>query len=459
MGLMYNLKVNSKQKLILWIAILASFVAFLDGSIVNVALPSITKELGGGLALQQWVIDAYLITLGALMLIAGSLSDIFGRKRILFWGLLGFGISSLLCMVAAEGVFLVLARALQGVAGALLVPSSLALIVSQFPLKKEGKAIGLWTAWTGMAFVAGPLLGGFLVDTFSWRAIFAINIFPIAITLYLLSKVKEPVDKNKRKVDFTGAMLCTFGLAGPVFALIEQARYGWHHPLIFLSFGIGLLFFVLFIWHEKYTKHPMLPLSLFAIRNFTFGNSATFFIYAALSVGTFLITIFIQQIGKFSALEAGLALLPITLIMFVLSPRFGELSEKYGPRLFMSLGPFIAAIGFLLMLTVELPINYTSMLLPAIIVFGLGLSMTVAPLTSAILSSIPSQKAGIGSAVNNAVSRIAGLIAIACLGLITGATLTLNGFQKGIITISILLFIGGIISFVGIKNPDKKIEN
>lgn len=448
---------NKRLRLVLVVSILASSIAFLDGSIINVALPAITKELGGGLTVQQWVVDSYLITLGALILIAGSLSDLFGRIKIMSLGLIGFGVTSLLCAVAPSGVFLVIMRAFQGAAGALLVPSSLALIMSEFTPPTEGKAIGQWTAWTSIGVILGPLLGGFLVSTLSWRLIFAVNILPIAVTLWLLAKLhsQKQLERPKERVDIVGAVLGALGLGGIAFALIEQSNYGWASPAIFVPLILSIIILVTFIFYEKYTTSPMLPLSLFKIRNFGVGNAATFAIYAGLSLVSFLVTIFVQQLGKFSALEAGLALMPITIIMFLLSSRFGVLSSKYGPRFFMTAGPAIAAIGFLLMLRVSLPIDYVSQLLPGILVFALGLSITVAPLTSAILGAVSSGRSGVASAINNAVARIAGLVAVAAIGIVTGPVLTRDGFYKGIIIMAGLLFAGAIISFLGIQNPKK----
>jgi EmrB/QacA subfamily drug resistance transporter len=442
-----------QQRLVVLVSILASFVAFLDGSVVNVALPAIAHDLGGGLTGQQWVVDGYLITLGALILVAGSLSDMFGRKRILAAGLVGFGVTSLMCALAPSITFLMFARALQGIAGALLVPSSLALIISAFSGKAQGKAIGTWTAWTGIAFVIGPLLGGLLVDSFSWRFVFAINVLPIALTLWLLQMIEQPESLRKdERVDYLGTLLCVVGLGGTAYALIEQARYGWSSPNIYLPLIVGLGALGLFFWHESRTPQPMLPLGLFRVRNFSVGNLATLSIYGGLSVATFLITVFIQQVGGYTAIEAGLALLPITLIMFVLSPRFGMLSGKYGPRIFMALGPIVAGVGFLTMLRIGQHVNYVTELLPGVILFAFGLSATVSPLTAAVLGSIDKQEAGIGSAVNNAVARIAGLVAIAALATITGATLDVSGFHRGIGAAAILLIVGGVVSAIGITN-------
>lgn len=445
---------DHQKRVVLIVCILASFVAFLDGSVVNVALPAIARELGGGLVTQQWVVDAYLITLGSLILIAGSLSDLFGRKRVMLWGLIGFGLTSILCALAPTGGFLIGMRAVQGVAGALLVPSSLAMIISVFSGPEQGKAIGTWTAWTGIAFIIGPLLGGLLIDTVSWRLIFAINVLPISVTLWLLQSLFPTERPNHGlKIDRSGAVWCAVGLGGPVYALIEQSRYGWASPLIYLPLTIGLAGLVYFIWHEQHTPEPMLPLGLFKIRNFGIGNISTLAIYGGLSIATFMITIFIQEIGGYTAIEAGLALLPVTLIMFFFSPKFGGLAGRYGPRLFMTIGPLVCAAGFLCMLRVNQSVIYWSQLFPGILLFGFGLAATVAPLTTAILGSIDSRQAGIASAINNAVARIAGLIATAAIGIIIGTKLGVTGFHQCLLVLAVLLATGGVVSYFGIQNP------
>lgn len=447
---------NKQQKLVLYVSILASLVAFLDGSVVNVALPAIVKELGGGLVTQQWVIDAYMITLGSLMLLAGSLSDLIGRKKILAAGLVLFGVTSLLCAVAPNALFLIIARALQGVAGALLVPSSLALIISSFSGKEEGKAIGTWTAWTGIAFVIGPLLGGLLVDVWSWRLIFIINVIPIGITLWLMARLTVAEDIVERtRIDILGALLGVIALGGPVYALIEQTHYGWRSPLIYGPLAAGLLAGWLFIRHERRSNAPMMPLSLFKVRNFSVGNIATLCIYAGLAVSSFLITVFVQQVGGYSATNAGLALLPVTIVMFLLSSKFGALAGEYGPRLFMALGPIIAGLGFLTMLRVDQDIAYWTQLFPGVVIFALGLSITVAPLTAAVLGSISSKQAGIGSAINNAISRIAGLVGVAGIGLVTGPALTVVSFRRGVVVMALLLIAGGVVAAIGIQNQPK----
>ena len=444
---------KTREKLVLLIAILASFVAFLDGSVVGVALPQISEHLGGGLLTQQWVNDAYLITLGTLILAAGSLSDIFGRKKVITIGLFGFLITSILCAIAPTAEILILSRGLQGIAGALLVPSSLALIISAFSGVEQAKAIGRWTAWTGIAFIIGPLVGGLLVDYASWRWIFIINVIPIAIALILLKRLTfEEAIQVRAKVDVLGIVLGALGLGGIVYALIEQGNLGWDTPIIWGSFIAGVILLIAFVLHERRATQPMLPLNLFNVRNFSVGNVATFFIYAALSLQGFIMVIFLQQVAGYTATMAGLVSLPITFIMFFLSSKFGALSGKYGPRLFMAVGPIVSGLGALYMLTVTVPTNYWTQLLPGIILFGLGLSITVAPLTSAILGSIKSAQAGIGSAINNAVSRIAGLLAVAVIGVFVGTSVTLSGFHVGMILCAVLLITGGIVSAIGIKN-------
>ena len=443
---------TSVQRRILIVAILSSFVAFLDGSIINVALPAISRELGGGLPLQQWVVDGYLLSLGALILVAGSLSDTFGRVRVLRAGLIWFGITSLACGLAPTGEILVIARLFQGVAAALLVPSSLALITSTFSGVAQGKAIGAWTGWTGAAGIAGPLLGGILVDASSWRLVFFINVIPIAVTLLLLRRVEEPAGvPGGARVDVLGAILAAVGLGGPVFALIEQGRFGWGSPVVYLPMLIGLVSFAAFLWWEARAPQPMMPLGLFRVRNFAVGNNATVGIYAALNLGFFLFALYLQQVGGFSATLAGLAGIPATVMMILFATTFGTLAGRYGPRLFMTVGPFVAGAGFLVLLTAVPPVDFWLHVLPGIVLVGLGLSITVAPLTSAVLGSIHPGQAGIGSAINNAVARVAGLVAIAMTGTIVGSALDVAGFQRAMVVVAGLMFVGGIVSWLGIR--------
>lgn len=446
---------TANQRLVLILAILSSFVAFLDGSIVSVALPQISEQLGGGLLIQQWVNDAYLITLGSLMLAAGSLSDNFGHRKMLNIGLVGFLVASLLCAVAPTGEFLVAARGLQGIAGALLVPSSLSMIIGAFSGAAQSKAIGRWTALTGTSFIVGPLLGGLLVDLVSWRLVFAINVIPIVAALLLSAKVDlDSANRTReRRIDIAGIVLGAIALGGIVYALIEQSRLGWADPLIWGSLAAGLLSLVAFISHERRAVRPMLPLDLFKNGNFSTGNIATLLIYAALSLQGFLLAVFLQQVAGYSATMAGLASLPSTIIMLLLASKFGELSGIHGPRFFMAAGPVVAGIGTCWLLTVGLPTEYWTQILPAVVLFGIGLSMTVAPLTSAVLGSIKPSQSGIASAVNNALARIAGLLSVAMVGLFAGNELTVGGFHNGILFCVVLFVFGGIVSAIWIRNP------
>jgi EmrB/QacA subfamily drug resistance transporter len=442
------------QRLVLTIAILASFVSFLDGSVVNVALPAIMRELGGGIATQQWVVDAYLITLGSLILVAGSLSDVYGRIRIMRIGLVLFGIASIAIAAAPSPELLIVARGAQGVAGALLVPSSLALITSNFRGASQGRAIGIWTAMTSVALVAGPLIGGLFVDLASWRWAFLINILPIGVTLWLLVVLGHQDARRERiSIDYLGAVLCTLGLGGPVFALIEAPNLGWGHPAIYLSLGLGVLAFAGFLVRQRFAPNPIMPLGLFTHRNFWTGNVATAFIYGALALNSFVLGVYLQQGAGLPATLAGLASLPITVILILTSARVGALSGRLGPRLFMTAGPIIMGLGTLLFLTVSEDFDYWWQVLPGIVIFGAGLALTVSPLTSAILGAIEMERSGIASAVNNAVSRVAGLIVTAMIAFIVGGQLDLAGFHRAVIVTAALLIVGGLVSFAGIRNP------
>jgi EmrB/QacA subfamily drug resistance transporter len=444
---------TSSQRRILIVAILASFVAFLDGSIITVALPAISRELGGGLTLQQWVVDGYLLSLGALILVAGSLSDTYGRVRVLRAGLVWFGLTSLACALAPWGAALVVARILQGVAAALLIPSSLAMLTATFSGEARGKAIGIWTGFTGIAGIAGPVLGGLLVDAASWRLVFFINVIPIAVTLVILRRVQDPLRTGAApRIDLPGALLAAVGLGGPVFALIEQARFGWGSPVVLVPFVVGLASFAVFLWWETKTPAPMMPLGLFRVRNFWVGNLATAAIYAGLSLGPFVLTVYLQQVGGLSATVSGLASIPATVMMLVFATVFGTLAGRYGPRLFMTVGPIVAGTGFVLLIGAVPPVNVWLQVVPGVVLLGLGLAIAVAPLTSAVLGAIRPEQAGIGSAVNNAVSRVAGLIAVALTGTIVGSTLDVDGYQNAMLVVAILMFAGGVVSWLGIRN-------
>jgi EmrB/QacA subfamily drug resistance transporter len=415
----------SRKQLTLVACILGSGIALLDSTVVNVALPTIQRDLGGGLAAQQWVVNAYLLTLGSLILIGGSLGDLYGERRIFALGTGGFGVASLLCALAPSIGALIAARALQGVAGALLTPSALAVIVATFKESERGPAIGSWTAWGGIATVLGPLAGGELLQISSWRVIFLINLPLVAICVTLILAViprAAPRRATARKIDFLGGFLCALGLGGPVFALIEQPRLGWSSPGVIFPLLAGIFLLVCFAIHESRARDPMLPLTLFRRRNFSAGNIETLSMYAGLSILFFFLTIFLQQIGGYTPLQSGLATLPATVVMFLLSKRFGALADRFGPRLFMGAGPLVAACGLLLFQRVGVRVNYLTEVLPGILVFSLGLSMTVAPLTAAVLAGVETGQAGIASAVNNAVARVAGLLGTAAVGAAVAAS-------------------------------------
>ncbi len=426
---MSSLSAARVKQLTLAACILGSSIALLDGTVVNVALPTIQRGLGGGLAGQQWISNAYLLTLGSLILVGGSLGDLFGERRVFALGVGGFGAASLLCALAPTIGFLIAFRALQGVAGALLIPSSLAVIVATFAESERGAAIGSWTAFGSVATALGPLGGGVLLGIASWRWIFLINL-PFAVVCVGLILAVLPRDApaaGGRRIDFTGALLCALGLGGPVFALIEQPRLGWSSLAVWGPLLAGVLLFAAFLVHESRARDPMLPLSLFARRNFAVGNVETFSMYAGLAVLFFFLVLFLQQVAGYTPLQSGLATLPVTLVMLALSRRFGGLADRFGPRLFMGLGPVLAGVGLLALLRVGLDVDYLSEVLPALLLFSLGLSLTVAPLTAAVLAGVEERQAGIASGVNNAVARVAGLLGIAALGAVVavqfGATL------------------------------------
>ncbi|MDR6868892.1 EmrB/QacA subfamily drug resistance transporter [Microbacterium resistens] len=440
------------QRLAIAIAVLASFVTFLDGTVVTVALPAISRELGGGITTQQWVVDAYLITLSALILLAGSVSDAYGRVLVMRIGLIAFGVASVAVAAAPDPLVLIIARAAQGAAGALLVPSSLALITTAIRGEVQSRAIGVWTAFTTAAQLAGPLLGGLFVDYLSWRYVFLINVIPIGVTLVLLSRLRLPEHPSGIRVDWWSGILCALGLGGVVFALIEQPNLGWASPGIWIPGIVGAALLALFLVRQR-SEAPLMPLSLFRVRNFGWGNLATLFVYAALSLNGFVVGVYLQQGAGLAATAAGLASLPMTILMILISSRAGAWAGRLGPRIFMTVGPLIMAAGALMLLAVSTEFDYWWQVLPAMIVMGLGLSLTVAPLTSAILGSIDERRSGIASAVNNAVSRVAGLLVVAMLSTIVGGSLDLNGFHDAARVTAVLLVVGGVVSWIGIRRP------
>jgi EmrB/QacA subfamily drug resistance transporter len=413
----------STKRLTLIATILGSSIAILDSSVVSVALPSIQRSLGGGLAGQQWVTNAYLVTLGSLILLGGSLGDIFGERRVFALGVGGFGVASLLCALAPSIGLLIAFRALQGVAGAMLTPSSLAVIVATFPEGERGPAIGTWTAWGTIAGALGPLVAGAILSVVSWRWIFVINLPLVVACLWLILRVVPETNRadTRRKVDVVGAVLCVLGLGGTVFALIEQPRLGWGSLAVSGTLIGGLLAFAAFLAYDSRASDPMLRLDLFKSRNFAAGNVETLALYGGLSALFFFLVLYLQQVAGYSPFKSGLALLPESVVMFALSSRFGALADRLGPRLFMGAGPLIAGAGMLMLLSFGVRVDYATQVLPGILLFSLGLSITVAPLTAAILAGVDKSEAGVASAVNNAVARVAGLIATVSVGALVAA--------------------------------------
>jgi EmrB/QacA subfamily drug resistance transporter len=504
--------VSRRQLLTLIATILGSTVVFLDSTVVNVALPAISDGLDVGLAGQQWVVEAYTLALVSLLLVGGSLGDQFGRRRIFVIGLIAFGVTSVLCAISPTDEFLIGARALQGIAGALLVPGSLAIVAATFEGEARGKAVGTWTAWTGIATVIGPAGGGALIGITSWRAIFWVNIPLIVATVMLtLHSVEESRDEDAfLGIDWAGIALSAAGLGGPTFALIEQPARGWGDPVVWGTLAAGVLCFALFILREATARHPMLPLGLFRIRNFWVTNLTTLATYAGLIGGLFFVGLYLQQVVGYSPLEAGLATTPISILMFFLSPRFGRMASGTGPRLPMSAGPIVGGIGLLLMMRIGPGTSYLADVLPGLLVFGVGLSATVAPLTATVLDSVDEHRVGIASGVNNGVSRVAGLLAIAILGAVISASFgaklddqlgaaplsstaaaavteakekplavpaaenvpaaeaervtaaaedaSTSSFRLGIGIAGILMIIGGIVAGIGVQNPKRPSE-
>ena len=391
-------------------AVLGSGVVFLDGTAVNVALPAISRDLDASVRGLQWILDGYLVTLSALLLLGGSVGDRYGRRRVFVAGLAGFVAASVLCGLAPGVGFLVVARALQGVAGALLVPASLSIISSGFDPDDRGRAIGAWSGLAAVAGAAGPLLGGWLVDAASWRLIFFLNVPLAAVAAWIaVHHVPETSDEDAGPLDVTGAALVSLGVALGAYALIEHGR----GPLSVACGVAGAAAVAAFVAVERRSDHPMLPLALFGSRQFTGANLTTVAVYGAMSAAIFLVVLRLQVTLGYSALAAGTSLLPFTGLMLLLSARFGGLAQRIGPRIPMTVGPLLTAGGLLLFSPLSAGDSYVSAVLPAVTLFGLGMTVTVAPLTSAVLAAVDRRRAGVASGVNNAAARLAGLLGIA----------------------------------------------
>lgn len=440
---------SSAKRNALLAVIIGSGVVFLDGSVVNLALPKMANLLHADFSGQQWVIDGYLLTLSALILLGGSLGDILGRKKVYMWGVVGFGFSSLLCAISPNIELLIVARLVQGVFGALMVPGALAIIDTNFDADERGKAIGQWTAATSGIIAAGPLIGGTILDTTSWRGIFLINIPLLLLTAWLGRRsIKESRAQTERRVDFTGAALAIVGLGGLTFGLIEGPGSSWS-ALALVPLVTGAVSSLLFLWVEHHKRDPMLPLRLFRSRNFTAANASTFAMYGGLGGFFFILTIYLQTTLHYSSIAAGLSSLPVTVMMVFFSGRVGALAGKFGPRWFMTFGPILAGLGILTLLSLREGSIYWLNVLPGIVLFGLGLSTTVAPLTTTVLASVKKEDSGIASAINNAVSRVSGLVVIALLGLFGAA----NAYQFAVLLCGVLAIIAGALAAILVRNP------
>jgi EmrB/QacA subfamily drug resistance transporter len=433
--------------------VLGSGVAFLDSTIVNVALPRIATSLSANFHALQWVLDAYLLTLGSLVLVGGALGDLFGRRRVFLIGLVGFGVASAACGLAPTAGVLIAARAVQGVAAALLVPGSLAILSASFAAGDRDRAIGAWSGLAGVASAVGPFVGGYLVDAASWRWAFLINLpfiaVACAVTVYGVPESRDltATGAGFARLDLPGAVTTAVGLGLLVYPLIERGRYA------LLAAGAGLL--VAFVVIEERRSHPMLPLSLFRSRVFSVANLITFVVYGALGGAFFLLAIELQSRLGYSALEAGASMIPVTVLLLALSARVGGLLPRLGARLLLTAGPIVAGAGLALMARVRPGMSYQTAVLPAVVVFGLGMCLVVAPITSTALGAVEPAHAGVASGVNNAVARIAGLIAIAVLPLLArlpdqhSAAFT-AGFHRALLVAAGTCVVGGLIAYVGL---------
>ncbi len=450
---------------VLLATVLGSALASIDATVVGIALPAIGTDFHASLAGLQWVVIAYTLTLAGLLLFAGALGDRYGRKRIFVIGVIWFALASLICGGALNTPMLIAARGLQGVGAALLMPGSLAIIEASFVPDDRGKAIGAWSGLSGVGSAIGPFIGGWLIQAVSWRLIFAINV-PVAAVVVAVALRHVPETRDAQatgKVDRAGGALVTFGLIGLTYGLIEGPEKGWTKPLPLSALIAGVVLLAVFIGWERRAEQPTLPLSLFSSAQFNAANVATFVVYAALGGALFLLPIQLEQVSGYSALQAGISLLPVTAIMLVLSARSGALAARIGPRLQMSVGPFVIAAGLALFARIGPSGDYLTEVLPAVLVWGLGLAINVAPLTSTVLGAVSAQHAGSASAVNNDVARVAGLIAVAVLPAAAGLSGTSYlhppefsaGFRIAVFISAGLCVLGGLQAALTIRNPRK----
>jgi EmrB/QacA subfamily drug resistance transporter len=454
---------SSRGRWLLATAILGSGMVGLDATVVGIALPAIGREFAVGVDGLQWVVTAYTLTLAGLLLLGGNLGDRFGRRRVFVIGAVWFGLASALCGLAPGARTLVLARGLQGVGGALLTPGSLALLQASFVAEDRPRAIGVWSGLSGVAAAAGPFVGGWLIAAVSWRLVFFINV-PLTAAVVLMTARHVPESRardGRGSLDVVGAVSVTAGLFALIYGLIEGPATGWTSPAVMGSLIAGVVLLGLFLLVESRAEEPLLPLGLFASAQFAAANAVTFVVYGALGGVLFLTPVALQEVAGYSPLAAGAALLPVTTIMLALSARSGSLAVRIGPRLQMSVGPCIVAAGVLLLVRLAADGNYLTEVLPAVVVFGLGLAVTVAPLTATALGAVPAEHAGVASAVNNDVARIAGLIVVAVLPALAGITgdSYLNpvqlgtGFRTAVLVAAATCAAGGLLAGGTIRNP------
>lgn len=436
------------------VAVMVSMVAFLDSTVINLALPATEHDLGGGLALQQWIVDGYLLAMAAAILPGGSISDQFGRVPVMRFGLLAFGVGSVLAAVATSPAMLIAARLTQGLGAAFLVPGSLALINTVFDKARQSAAIGVWTGWTGTAFALGPLLGGMCVDLLGWRWIFVLSAIPMAVG-YALTFWLCPMSGRIEgaRVDAAGAGLSAVGLAATVYGLIESQRHGWTDPMVIGPSVIGIAALAGFVAWQRRSSSPMLPLPLFTFHNFAAANLVTAFVYGALTLGSLAIALYTQEVGGYSATAAGLATLPIPVVSFVFARHVGRAAARIGPRAFLIAGPALAGIGLLLIRPKPNGFHAITDLVPGMTVLAIGLAATITPLTSVTLASVPTEHSGLASAINNAVSRLAALVSIGSIGLISVGVPSAAGFAHVLEVCAALFVLAALCAALLITNP------
>ncbi|MGA3146296.1 MAG: MFS transporter [Acidimicrobiales bacterium] len=442
--------------------VLGSAMASIDATVVGIALPTIGRQFHASLGTLQWVVTGYSLTLASLLLLGGSLGDNFGRRRVFMVGVIWFVLASAACALAPGTTVLIGTRVLQGVGAALLTPGSLAILQASFDPDDRGQAIGSWSGLGGVATAAGPLLGGYLIAAASWRLIFLVNL-PIGAFVLLISARHVPESRTPGAtghVDIAGALLATLALGGATFALIEGPSLGWAAPPVLAMLSLAIVSGFAFFLVEKFSAGPMLPLAVFRVRQFTITNAVTFIIYAALGGALFLLPLQLQVVDHYSPLESGAALLPLTVVLLLLSARSGRLATRIGPRLQMSVGPVVVGLGLALLGRIPTDPSYLWVVLPAVLVFGLGLAVTVAPLTATALGAVPAEHSGVASAVNNDVARVGSLIAVAVLPALAGISGTSylhpaelsSGFRKAALVSGGLCAAAGLLAAAGIRN-------